>query len=55
MICILPTLDVTGIAFADVGDLADTPASCLGIEAAALYPPGSSDEALGGCLTSRPS
>lgn len=31
-------------AFADVGTVEDTPASCMGIEAAALSPPGSSGE-----------
>jgi hypothetical protein len=35
-------------ALADVGSAAATPASCIGIEAAALSPPGSSDEAPGG-------
>jgi hypothetical protein len=35
-------------ASADVGDAESTPASCMGIEAAALSPPGSSDEAPGG-------
>jgi hypothetical protein len=35
-------------AFADVGSSTSTPASCMGIEAAALSPPGSSDEAPGG-------
>jgi hypothetical protein len=37
-----------GTAFADVGTASATPASCMGIEAAALSPPGSSDEAPGG-------
>lgn len=37
-----------GTAFADVGTANSTPASCMGIEAAALSPPGSSEEALGG-------
>jgi hypothetical protein len=41
-------LGPTGIAFADVGDAAVTPASCMGIEAAALSPPGSNEEASGG-------
>jgi hypothetical protein len=31
-------------ASADVGDTPPTPASCMGIEAAALSPPGSSEE-----------
>jgi hypothetical protein len=35
-------------ASADVGTAESTPASCMGIEAAALSPPGSSDEAPGG-------
>jgi hypothetical protein len=35
-------------AFADVGNASSTPASCMGIEAAALSPPGSNPEALGG-------
>ncbi|MGH2693165.1 MAG: hypothetical protein ACRDHM_11830 [Actinomycetota bacterium] len=39
------TLVHPGAAFADVGSFEDTPASCMGIEAAALSPPGSSDEA----------
>jgi hypothetical protein len=38
----------SGIAFADVGDAASTSASCVGIEAATLSPPGSNAEALGG-------
>jgi hypothetical protein len=37
-----------GTAFADVGTANPTSASCMGIEAAALSPPGSSDEAPGG-------
>lgn len=37
-----------GTAFADVASMNPTPASCMGIEAAALSPPGSSDEAPGG-------
>ena len=37
-----------GMAVADVGSATGTPASCMGIEAAALSPPGSSDEAPGG-------
>jgi hypothetical protein len=37
-----------GVAAADVGDASATPASCMGVEAAALSPPGSSDEAPGG-------
>jgi hypothetical protein len=37
-----------GTALADVGTAATTRASCMGIEAAALSPPGSSEEALGG-------
>ena len=40
--------DPAGLAFADVGTAGTTPASCMGIEAAALSPPGSSDEAPGG-------
>ncbi len=36
------------VAFADAGTASATPASCMGIEAAALSPPGSSDEAPGG-------
>jgi hypothetical protein len=36
------------VASADVGDATSTPASCMGIEAAALSPPGSSEEAPGG-------
>jgi hypothetical protein len=36
------------VASADVGSAPSTPASCLGIEAAALSPPGSSTEAPGG-------
>jgi hypothetical protein len=36
------------MAVADVGSATETPASCWGIEAAALSPPGSSDEAPGG-------
>src|SRR5437867_4796201 len=37
-----------GSAFAEVGSANATHASCMGIEAAALSPPGSSDEAPGG-------
>jgi hypothetical protein len=37
-----------GTAFADVGSASQTRASCMGIEAAAVSPPGSSDEAPGG-------
>ena len=37
-----------GAAFGDVGTADPTNASCMGIEAAALSPPGSSDEAPGG-------
>ena len=37
-----------GPALADVGTAGSTRASCMGIEAAALSPPGSSDEAPGG-------
>jgi hypothetical protein len=37
-----------GTAFADVANTNPTPASCMGVEAAALSPPGSSDEAPGG-------
>ena len=37
-----------GSANADVGSSSNTPASCMGIEAAALSPPGSTDEAPGG-------
>jgi hypothetical protein len=37
-----------GAARADVSSATDTSASCVGIEAAALSPPGSSDEAPGG-------
>jgi hypothetical protein len=37
-----------GTAFADAGSASSTPASCMGIEAAALSPPGSSTEAPGG-------
>ena len=37
-----------GTAFADVASTNPTPASCMGVEAAALSPPGSSDEAPGG-------
>jgi hypothetical protein len=36
------------VAKADVGDATSTAASCMGIEAAALSPPGSSAEAPGG-------
>ena len=36
------------VASADVGDATSTPASCMGIEAAVLSPPGSNDEAPGG-------
>ena len=36
------------VASADVGTAESTPASCVGIEAAAISPPGSSDEAPGG-------
>lgn len=36
------------LASADVGDAESTPASCMGIEAAAVSPPGSSDELPGG-------
>jgi hypothetical protein len=39
---------LAGSAIADVGSSSNTPASCIGIEAAALSPPGSSDEAPGG-------
>jgi hypothetical protein len=39
---------VPASASADVGSAGSTPASCMGIEAAALSPPGSSDEAPGG-------
>lgn len=35
-------------ASADVGSADPTPASCMGIEAAALSPPGSSEEVPGG-------
>jgi hypothetical protein len=35
-------------AAADVGASESTPASCIGIEAAAVSPPGSSDEVPGG-------
>jgi hypothetical protein len=35
-------------AFADVGGVSQTHASCMGIEAAALSPPGSNDESPGG-------
>lgn len=35
-------------ASADVGTADSTPASCVGIEAAAISPPGSNDEAPGG-------
>jgi hypothetical protein len=37
-----------GAAFADAGSASSTRASCMGIEAAALSPPGSSAEAPGG-------
>src|SRR5436190_435523 len=37
-----------GPAFADVGSASSTPASCMGIEAAFIAPPGSSTEAPGG-------
>jgi hypothetical protein len=37
-----------GTAFADVGSASSTRASCMGIEAAAISPPGSSTEAPGG-------
>ena len=37
-----------GSAIADVGSASHTHASCMGIEAAALSPPGSTDEAPGG-------
>jgi hypothetical protein len=37
-----------GNAKADASSSSNTPASCIGIEAAALSPPGSSDEAPGG-------
>ena len=37
-----------GTAFADAGSASSTRASCMGIEAAAVSPPGSSDEAPGG-------
>jgi hypothetical protein len=37
-----------GSAFADVGSASSTRASCMGIEAAAISPPGSSAEAPGG-------
>ena len=37
-----------GAAVADVSDASSTPASCMGIEAAALSPPGSNLEAQGG-------
>ena len=35
-------------ASADVGDAASTRASCMGVEAAAVSPPGSSSEVAGG-------
>ena len=38
----------SNMAGADIGSAAATPASCMGIEAAALSPPGSSEEAIGG-------
>jgi hypothetical protein len=37
-----------GTALADVGSASSTRASCMGIEAAAISPPGSSTEAPGG-------
>jgi hypothetical protein len=37
-----------GTALADAGSASSTPASCMGIEAAAISPPGSSEEAPGG-------
>ena len=39
---------VPATASADVGSAETTPASCMGIEAAAPSPPGSSEEAPGG-------
>jgi hypothetical protein len=48
MSSLLAVAATAGVTLADVGDAPSTPASCLGIEAAALSPPGSSDEAPGG-------
>ena len=45
---ILSFVAPVGTAFADAGTASATPASCMGIEAAALSPPGSSAEAPGG-------
>jgi hypothetical protein len=42
------SLVLSAPASADVGGAESTPASCMGIEAAALSPPGSSEEAPGG-------
>jgi hypothetical protein len=49
LIAVVLTVAVpAGGAFADVGSASSTRASCMGIEAAAISPPGSSDEAPGG-------
>jgi hypothetical protein len=45
---ILTLVAPAGTAFADVGSVSSTHASCMGIEAAAISPPGSSTEAPGG-------
>jgi hypothetical protein len=46
--CVLMLVAPAIPALADVGHDASTPASCMGIEAAALSPPGSSSEVPGG-------
>lgn len=51
LVCSLTAAIVAGIpiaASAEVGSAESTPASCMGIEASALSPPGSSEEAPGG-------
>jgi hypothetical protein len=49
LVCVLVLMTTSaGPVLADVGSSSSTPASCMGIEAAALSPPGSSDEAPGG-------
>jgi hypothetical protein len=45
---VLTVVAPAGSAFADVGSASSTRASCMGIEAAAISPPGSSTEAPGG-------
>jgi hypothetical protein len=49
LVCALALVTTSaGPVVADVSSSSSTPASCMGIEAAALSPPGSADEAPGG-------